>query len=127
MTNTIMENLPLSPDTEAILLLCGRFGSERGEQFAPLSQKEYEALTRWLLERKLRPADLLNADSNLLAELVQAKLDHAKVSALLRRGTALALAMEKWRRSGLWVLSRSDSAYPKRLKKRWKFQLFHHP
>lgn len=118
MTDMDLETPILSPDTEAILLLCGRFGSERSEQASPLTQKEYEALTRWLLERKLRPADLLNADSSLLAELVQAKLDQAKVSALLRRGTALALAMEKWRRSGLWVLSRSDSAYPKRLKKK---------
>lgn len=40
------------------------------------------------------------------------------MTALLRRGTALALAMEKWRRSGLWILSRSDAAYPKRLKRK---------
>ena len=118
MTDTNLETPPLSPDTEAILLLCGRFGSERGDQASPLTQKEYESLTRWLLERKLRPADLLNADSSLLAELVQAKLDKAKVGSLLRRGTALALALEKWRRSGLWVLSRSDSTYPKRLKRK---------
>ena len=108
----------MSPDTEAILLLCGRFGNERAEQISPLTQKEYEALTRWLLERKLRPADLLDADNTCLGDLIQAKLDQAKISALLRRGTALALALEKWRRSGLWVLSRSDAAYPKRLKKK---------
>ena len=118
MTDTNLERSPLSPDTEAILLLCGRFGSERAEQHLPLTQKEYEALTRWLLERKLRPAHLIDAADSLLAELVQVKLDHARVSALLRRGTALALAIEKWRRSGLWVLSRSDATYPKRLKKK---------
>lgn len=118
MEDANLDNSPLSPDTEAILLLCGRFGNERGEQVSPLTQKEYEALTRWLLERKLRPADLLSAGGSLLTDLVQAKLDHAKVGALLRRGTALALAIERWRRSGLWVLSRSDSAYPKRLKKK---------
>lgn len=112
------QNSTLSPDTEAILLLCGRFGNERGESVSPLTQKEYEALTRWLLERKLRPADLLAADSTLLGDLVQARLDSAKVRALLQRGTALALAMEKWRRSGLWILSRSDVAYPRRLKKK---------
>lgn len=117
MTDNDSKSQTLSPDTEAILLLCGRFGSERGEH-SPLTQKEYEALTRWLLERKLRPADLLNAEASLLVELVLAKLDQAKVGALLRRGTALALALEKWRRSGLWVLSRSDPAYPKRLKKK---------
>jgi predicted Rossmann fold nucleotide-binding protein DprA/Smf involved in DNA uptake len=36
---------------------------------------------------------------------------------LLERGTALALVVEKWERSGLWVISRSDSCYPERLKR----------
>ena len=99
------------------MLLCGRFGGERGDQ-SPLTQKEYEALARWLLDRKLRPADLLSANEALLGELVLAKLDSAKVSALLHRGTALSLSLEKWRRSGLWVLSRSDPSYPSRLKKK---------
>jgi predicted Rossmann fold nucleotide-binding protein DprA/Smf involved in DNA uptake len=117
MTGSHSDPPSLSPDTEAVLLLCGRFGGERGEH-SPLTPKEYEALTRWLLERKLRPADLLQADGLLLEELAQAKLAQDRVGALLRRGTALALALEKWRRSGLWVLSRSDAAYPKRLKRK---------
>ena len=109
----------LSPDTEAILLLCGRFGGERGERHGPLSQKEYEALTRWLLVRERRPSDLLGeASGALLAELIEARLDRTRVEFLLARGTALALAVEKWQRSGLWVLSRSDPEYPKRLKKK---------
>lgn len=117
MTDSRSENFSLSPDTEAILLLCGRFGGERNE-YSPLAPKEYEALTRWLLERKLRPADLLNAEGTFWGELIQAKIDQGRLVALLRRGTALALALEKWRRSGLWVLSRSDVAYPKRLKRK---------
>lgn len=109
----------LSPDTEAILLLCGRFGSERGELHAPLTQKEYERLTKWLLECKLRPSDLLGANTTgRLGDLVQAGLEPARVESLFARGTALALALEKWQRSGLWVLSRSDAAYPRRLKKK---------
>lgn len=113
----------LSPDTEAILLLCGRFSSERGETnlatAAPLTQKEYERLTKWLLECKLRPSDLLGGDlAGRLSDLVHAGLERARVEALIARGTALALALEKWQRSGLWVLSRSDAAYPRRLKKK---------
>lgn len=116
--NDTLDRSSLSPDTEAILLLCGRFGNEREDLTLPLTQKEYEALARWLQERKLHPADLLSIDGRLTGELVQAKIDQARVTTLLRRGTALALAMEKWCRSGLWVLSRSDAAYPKRLKKK---------
>ncbi len=110
----------LSADTEAILLLCGRFGNGNAEQsHHPLSQKEYERLTRWLIERKLRPADLLTEDArSVFAELIEAKLDQVRIEFLLARGTALALAVEKWQRNGLWVLSRSDAVYPKRLKKR---------
>lgn len=109
----------LSPDTEAILLLCGRFGSERREHHAPLTQKEYERLTKWLLECKLRPSDLLGGDlPSRLSDLVHAGLERARVESLIARGTALALALEKWQRSGLWVLSRSDAAYPRRLKKK---------
>jgi predicted Rossmann fold nucleotide-binding protein DprA/Smf involved in DNA uptake len=109
----------LSPDTEAILLLCGRFGSERGERHAPLTQKEYERLTKWLLECKSRPSDLLGGDlASRPGDLVHAGLEPARVESLIARGTALALALEKWQRSGLWVLSRSDAAYPRRLKKK---------
>lgn len=104
-------------------MLCGRFGSERGEPSlanpAPLTQKEYERLTKWLLECKLRPSDLLGGElAGRLGELVHAGLEPTRVESLIARGTALALALEKWQRSGLWVLSRSDAAYPKRLKKK---------
>lgn len=117
MSEILTENL--SPDTEAILLLCGRFGSERGEHHAPLTQKEYESLARWLMEHKLRPSDLLSGGSSgLLSNIVHAKLEPVRVESLLARGTAMALTLEKWQRSGLWVLSRSDSAYPMRLKKK---------
>jgi|SRR3989338_459298 len=109
----------ISTDTEAILLLCGHFGSERDGHHAPLTQKEYESLARWLMERKLRPGDLLGAgSSSLLSDIVLAKLEPVRVESLLARGTAMALTLEKWQRSGLWVLSRSDAAYPVRLKKK---------
>ena len=40
--------------------------------------------------------------------------------ALLSRSPALALALEKWQRAGLWVITRSDPDYPARLKKQLK-------
>jgi predicted Rossmann fold nucleotide-binding protein DprA/Smf involved in DNA uptake len=40
-----------------------------------------------------------------------------RLTALLKRGAALAFAVEKWFNSGIWVLCRSDAAYPGRLKK----------
>jgi predicted Rossmann fold nucleotide-binding protein DprA/Smf involved in DNA uptake len=109
----------VSPDTQAILLLCGHFGGKATDTVSPLSPKEYERFARWLRDKQARPADLLSGRADeLLADVRAAKLDASRIKALLQRGTALALASEKWFRNGLWVISRSDEAYPKRLKKR---------
>lgn len=108
----------LSPDTQAVLLLCGRFG-ERGAA-EPLSLGEYGRLVQWLIGRDLRPEQML--DQGASKDLVEAKLDPARIEGLLRRGAAMALATEKWLRSGLWILSRSDDAYPRRLKKKLGYE-----
>jgi hypothetical protein len=36
-----MSHDALSADTEAVLLLCGRFGGEKQEPYQPLSTREY--------------------------------------------------------------------------------------
>jgi len=107
----------LRTDTQAVLLLCGYFGRAGDGTVKPLAGGEYSRLAKWLIERKRRPADLLEMAESELEDLVEAKLDPSRVRMLLQRGAALALAAEKWLRSGLWVISRSDDAYPKRLKK----------
>jgi predicted Rossmann fold nucleotide-binding protein DprA/Smf involved in DNA uptake len=116
-----MSHQALSADTEIVLLLCGRFGGEREEPFQPLSAREYGEFAKWLKGRSCRPADLL-ADEGLaqLPFLHEAKLERKRVEFLLGRGTALALAMERWSRGGLWVISRGDPEYPARLKQQMK-------
>lgn len=104
----------ISPDTQAILLLCGRFGERNGAD--PLSPGEYGRLVQWLKARELRPADLI--ECGVSTDLVEAKLEPARMEALLARGAAMALATEKWLRSGLWIVSRGDENYPQRLKKK---------
>ena len=41
-----------------------------------------------------------------------------RLKALLDRGSALGFALEKWKRSGLWVLTENDEEYPKRVSHR---------
>lgn len=116
-----MSHQALSADTEVVLLLCGRFGGERQEPYQPLSTREYGELAKWLNVRGLRPADLLmDAGKAQLPALHEAKLERQRVEFLLGRGTAMALAMERWSRSGLWVISRGDAEFPKRLKRHFK-------
>jgi predicted Rossmann fold nucleotide-binding protein DprA/Smf involved in DNA uptake len=107
----------LSADTEVVLLLCGRFGGERQEPFQPLSGRDYGELAKWLNARGLRPADLMtDVGRAQLQEVHQVKLERKRLESLLERGTAMALALERWNRGGLWVISRGDAEFPKRLK-----------
>ena len=116
-----MSHQALSADTEAVLLLCGRFGGERQERFQPLSARDYGELAKWLNGCSLRPADLMtDSGQELLKRVHEAKLERKRLEFLLERGTALALALERWSRSGLWVISRGDEEFPKRLKRHLK-------
>ena len=116
-----MSKEDLSADTEVVLLLCGRFGGEKNEAYLPLAPREYGELAKWLKALELRPSDLLvDAGRVALSRIQEARLDRLRVEFLLGRGTAMALALERWARGGLWVISRGDEAYPQRLKRRLK-------
>jgi predicted Rossmann fold nucleotide-binding protein DprA/Smf involved in DNA uptake len=107
----------LSADTQAVLLLCSRLGQGDGNGNKPLTLRQYGTLARWLRERSMRPADLLeNAGRARLAEFQSSDLAPETVERLLDRGAALGIMAERWTSRGLWVLSRSDEAYPSRLK-----------
>jgi len=118
-----MNTRELTKDAKAILLLCGRFGkNDPINGIKPLSLSEYNRLTGWLVTCKVRPADLLtDAVIDLLAN-APAGIDIDRVKNLLSRGAAMALAVEKWTNNGIWVICRSDTAYPERLKHHLKKQ-----
>jgi predicted Rossmann fold nucleotide-binding protein DprA/Smf involved in DNA uptake len=114
-----MLNHVLQPDTQAILLLCASFGQNRQIEPQPLTLSEYNSLTNWLRENQMRPADLLKSTAKeQLEKITVNKLNPDRLSALLERGMMLSLAVEKWTNQGLWVMGRSDTNYPKRLKQR---------
>jgi predicted Rossmann fold nucleotide-binding protein DprA/Smf involved in DNA uptake len=105
-------------DTQAILLLCSRFSKD--SESTPLTLKEFNSLVNCLYKHQYRPADLLK-DGAILAELESGgdvQIDFQRIKGLLGRGAALAIAWAHWNTQGLWVLSRSDEAYPQLLKKR---------
>ena len=116
-----MRSHALSTDTEVVLLLCGRFGGERQEPFQPLSTREYGELAKWLNLKNLRPSTLMTeAGQAALQSVHEARLERKRVDFLLARGTAMALALERWSRGGLWVISRGDPEFPRRLKRHLK-------
>ena len=108
----------LNPDTQVVLLLCGRFGQLKNADIKPLTDGEYNLLAEWLRSHNMRPADLLTDEGvNRLQDAGLAlPANFTRLKTLLERGGVLALAVEGWTNKGLWVISRSDEAYPRSLR-----------
>ncbi len=116
-------NIPgsLSPTAQATLLLTSYFSKASSETAKPLTNVEWGRFALWLKEKFISPADLLVTDPKaLLNDWHDARINAERIVELLSRGHSLALAMEKWQRAGLWVVTRSDPEYPRRLKLRLK-------
>ncbi len=115
-----MQTTELTKDSKAILLLCGVFGGkENSSQNKPLSITEYNKLVSVLIEKDLRPGDLLI--SGMLEELnagFMGRIEFERIKGLLNRGASLAFSVEKWINKGIWITTRSDKHYPQKLKKR---------
>ncbi|MDM5270780.1 DNA-processing protein DprA [Sulfurovum sp. zt1-1] len=111
----------ITPSTQAILLLTSSFSEKKSEDIMPLNPVEWGRFALWLHEHDLKPEDLVYGEvEELLSLWVDSQITISRIKALLNRGTALALAMEKWQRVGIWVITRSSLDYPKQLKKKLK-------
>jgi len=111
----------LSQTAQATLLLTSYFSKASSEQTRPLTNREWGRFALWLRDHNSTPADLLKADPQTqLKGWHDAKITHERIVGLLNRGHSLALAVEKWQRAGLWVVTRADKEYPARLKQRLK-------
>lgn len=111
----------LSATAQATLLLTCYFSKAGDEDAKPLSNSEWGRFALWLKAKNTTPADLLiAAPQPLLSGCHDDQISQQRILSLLSRGHSLALAMEKWQRAGLWVITRSDAEYPVRLKARLK-------
>lgn len=109
----------MNPNTQAILLLAGHFSASKSGDVKPLTVGEWSRFAGFLRASGLAPQTLLEkASASLLQGFVDKTITVERIETLLRRGTAMAVALEKWDRANVWVISRADSAYPDRLKKR---------
>lgn len=109
----------LSPNTQAILLLTAPLIAGRGT-LSPdlLSPGEYKRLARHLREIQRQPADLLSPDAPDLIRACQLVIDESRLQRLLGRGFLLSQVFERWQARAIWVVSRADAEYPRRLKVR---------
>ena len=109
----------LSPNTQAILLLTAPLIAGRGTSSSELlSPGEYKRLARHLREIQSTPADLVSPDAADLLRACQPAIDESRLQRLLGRGFLLSQVIERWQARAMWVVSRADAEYPRRLKAR---------
>lgn len=109
----------LSPNTQAILLLTAPLIAGRGSASPDLlSPGEYKRLARHLREIQHQPADLVSPDAAEILRACQPVIEEGRLQRLLGRGFLLSQVIERWQARAIWVVSRADAEYPRRLKAR---------
>lgn len=113
----------LAPDARAVALLCAEIpnaqsGSASDTDAQPLTPAAYHAVAYHLHTTDHRPSDLLDLSAEALADLLPESVDADRVAALLGRSAALDAMLSVWQARGGWMLTRSDAAYPDRLRRR---------
>ncbi len=113
---------PLTSNTQAILLLTAPLIAGRGSEGAPerLTLREYNRLARLLREKQRQPADLIGPAAVETLELAAGLFGRGRLESLLGRGFLLSQAVDRWNTRSIWVISRADGAYPRRIKARLK-------
>lgn len=111
----------LSTNSQAILLLTAPLVAGRRDASAKLlTLSEYNRVARVLREKQLQPADLIGSDAEEIVKLIAPIFGRERLDALLARGFLLSQAVERWAARAIWVVSRADATYPRRLKSRLK-------
>ena len=109
----------LSSNSQAILLLTAPLVAGRGEPSPGLlTLTEYNRLARLLREKQWQPADLIGSNAADVVSLIASKFGEDRIAALLARGFLLSQAVERWSARAIWIVSRADPGYPRRLKSR---------
>lgn len=107
--------------TKSILLLTAYFAKSSDSKYKPLSISEWNRFVRWLQSKSINPEDFLTQDMVPLLNGWQDKtITTDRIAYLLNRKSALALALDKWIKVGIWIINRGDVSYPKKLKERLK-------
>ncbi|MEW5941404.1 MAG: DNA-processing protein DprA [Chloroflexota bacterium] len=113
--------MPLTLDSQTLLLLCSQLVLPANPEFPPLTLREWNPLARKLQTASLRPADLLDLSQQDLQTKLDLPTEHVtRITHLLERSGALAIALERLNNLGIFALTRADSDYPEKYRQRLK-------
>lgn len=107
----------MTQDSNAIVTLCSHLCL--GDHIQPLEPKEYSELAMMLAQAKKTPKDLFEFTAEDFKSYLQ--LDDEAIGRYLRlldRNASLSFELSQYRNMGIEVLTRADSSYPKKLKKK---------
>jgi DNA processing protein len=117
-----LRSATLSPDSQAIVLLCSRVALAKTTDASnkPLNLQEWNDLGVTLRQSEwARPQALLGKQASEISDVLGLDpLLADRIVALLSRGGQLAIEQERLASRGIWILTRADPAYPSRYKKR---------
>ncbi|MDA9064384.1 DNA-processing protein DprA [Pseudomonadales bacterium] len=110
----------IDENKQAVLLLTSHFTSPKKGDLGPLTQIEYGRFAHWLHSQAFKPSDLFHRFDDVSRQWrdPKGKITVERLRFLLGRGLAMGVALERWQSAGIWVISRAESIYPSRLKKR---------
>ncbi|XWW44461.1 DNA-protecting protein DprA [Fibrella sp. USSR17] len=109
----------ISQNTQAILLLTAPLiAGKKSTSLNLLSLSEYNKLARHLHEIKKQPLDLLLPDNENLILSCKHIINLERLKNLINRGFLLSQVINQWQERSIWVISRADSDYPRRIKNR---------
>jgi len=108
----------MDENKQAILMLTTYFSPPKKGDPTSLTPLEYGRFALWLRENKYQPKDLFSQFDEILNKWKDKKnkITKERLNFLMGRGMAMGMALEKWHSAGIWIMTRSETEYPKRLK-----------
>lgn len=106
----------MNENAQIIVTLCSHIDAD--DAVRPLEPREWSALAADLMKRGLEPSALPTLSeaesSEILAPL---GIEAQRFQRLLERAGSLAFALDRLENAGVYVVTRADASYPKRLKR----------
>lgn len=105
----------MNGNAEVIFMLCSQLQTDM--EYTPYAPSEWSKLAEKLMRENLQPSDLPEmSDTDLCNYLDLYKNETERMRYLFQRRESLFSVMEKYRNTGISVVTRADILYPKMLK-----------